>query len=732
MKLDIDKIKAQADMSEEAFAQEMNISVDELHQYCEGTMPLPQELLNNMCQFTGLQPGPGGIFMGASSASFAARPIKPDYTFSPAQQTKSNLVEYIKQGIQEFQEDSVKSEIERIQSYVSFLKKPRISFAGQSDTGKSSLINTLLGAEKMPAKWTPTTSIAVHIKHIDDRPAFMNEDVWIFGKKNTEQNEQWDDRRLNDEDYCKEFCIEKGGFELLSEFGTHQGEQENQKLASSAVAFIDAPLLKNCDILDLPGFAATAEDDALHRFNTQENVTDILLYLSRANGFLQDRDLDYLHECLKSLSPIEQNGKNNLSKLGNLFVIASQAGAVDNGNSTELKEIMRRRCKALCESYALAADESNSVTLLPFRTKKTGYDYKEEDFLARFFTYEKNMSRLCQNFNSVFTALSEDLPKSFYQEFNIGLKEIVSECSYRVQQRVDEWNDMLCSKEKYAALYREIEQKEPARKVEQKALHKKMAKRISTFATETKQDIQSKYDKIMNTAYIVDLIDERKVKNKKGDKEDFTTTINELLSNQVQTILANKTEEYNAELDNYLKEYAQSFNQYSANKDVDVKFDSTNSFALGLTGLGALGASATWLATSFTAWSVAAFGTLAGWGPIMAVGGVVGIAIGAVIASVVALVKAFSWKKDFAQSIIDAYRKKEYLEAIFTDVEQYWRDTKDSFAAGCEQVEKDWQEKSAFYKSLADESSIPILESKIAEGKKSLDFFTKIPLPEIG
>ena len=103
-------------------------------------------------------------------------------------------------------------------------------------------------------------------------------------------------------------------------------------------------------------------------------------YLSHSDGFLQAKDLDYLHECLKSLRPVKKKGANNLGKLRNLFIIASRAGAVNNGNSTELKEILDRRCKALCDSYALAASNAKKNTLLPFRSIQTGYDYTEEDF----------------------------------------------------------------------------------------------------------------------------------------------------------------------------------------------------------------------------------------------------------------------------------------------------------------------------------------------------------------
>ena len=48
----------------------------------------------------------------------------------------------------------------------------------------------------MPAKWTPTTSIVVHIKHIDDRPAYIDEEVCIF-KDNVDGQGAWNDKKLD-------------------------------------------------------------------------------------------------------------------------------------------------------------------------------------------------------------------------------------------------------------------------------------------------------------------------------------------------------------------------------------------------------------------------------------------------------------------------------------------------------------------------------------------------------
>lgn len=728
-KLDIEKIKLQIDESEEAFAKDINISLDELRSYCNGTAQPSAEVLSQMCQYTGLRQDE--LFIGEGATTFTAASITPQDTYETSEITKNSLVEYIEQGIASFKEEALLSEIKKIQTCVKAIRKPRISFAGQSDTGKSTLINALLGSEKMPAKWTPTTSIIVYIKHIDDKPSFIKDNVWILGKKS---NELWDDSRLNDEKYCREFFIAGGDYSLLEQYGTHQKEKENVQQASAAVAFIDSQLLKNCDILDLPGFAATAKDDALHRFNTQQNVTDILLYLSRSNGFLQDRDLDYLRECIKSLRPVEKKGVNDLGKLENLFIIASQAGAVNNGNSTELKDIMDRRSKALCEGYALAASVSKnkSQSLLPFRSEQTGYDYSEEDFRGRFFTYEKDMPRLCKKFNSAITSLSEKLPQAIYRDFCDALKESVANSSEIIRNRVDEWNALLNNKAKYMDLVREIKQKEPARKIERAAKMDEMIAAIQNLKTTSKQDIQSMYTTTLETEYLVGLMEKYDVKNKKSDKEDFATTINELVNSRVQSILAEKAKDYMASLDTYLEEYTASFTKYSAGKDINIQFDTLNSFALGLASLGVLGASAAWLASSVTAFSVSLLGILAGWGPLLAVGGVIGITIASIIAGAISIFKAFTWKKDFAKAIISAYKKEDYIDKVFKDVEKYWDDTVSSFKAASEKVEQDWQKHLEEYESIADEKNIPVLEAKIAEAKRGLDFFTKMPLPNDG
>ncbi len=120
------------------------------------------------------------------------------------------------------------------------LQKPKIAFVGRSDVGKSTMINTLLGTAKMPVQWTPTTAIAVYVKHVNDRPSYMKEDVWIF--KSDENNLIWDDKYLENEEYCTSLKIDSGSFEILKDYGTRSGKYFEDNQATSAGVFIDSSI----------------------------------------------------------------------------------------------------------------------------------------------------------------------------------------------------------------------------------------------------------------------------------------------------------------------------------------------------------------------------------------------------------------------------------------------------------------------------------------------------------
>ena len=61
-------------------------------------------------------------------------------------------------------------------------KKPRVGVFGQFDAGKSRLINVLLGGSRLPTSYQPATSVVCLLRHMNDKPAWQAEDVWLMGK----------------------------------------------------------------------------------------------------------------------------------------------------------------------------------------------------------------------------------------------------------------------------------------------------------------------------------------------------------------------------------------------------------------------------------------------------------------------------------------------------------------------------------------------------------------------
>ena len=85
-------------------------------------------------------------------------------SWSKVRYIKSTIINYIKDYSPK-NNQNYKNKIENLRRDIEAIaRKPRIVFSGKSDSGKSTMINALLGKEKMPTNWTPTTSIIVYIR----------------------------------------------------------------------------------------------------------------------------------------------------------------------------------------------------------------------------------------------------------------------------------------------------------------------------------------------------------------------------------------------------------------------------------------------------------------------------------------------------------------------------------------------------------------------------------------
>ena len=650
-----------------------------------------------------------------------------------------NKVRYIKSTIINYIKDyspknnlNYESKIGELRKNIEAIaRKPRIVFSGKSDSGKSTLINALLGKEKMPTNWTPTTSIIVYVKDILDRPAYMEEELWIFKKG---KNEEWDGTRLYDEKYCREWKIAGGNAEMLSQYGVRKGEEYNKDIGS-AVLFIDSPILKNCDILDIPGITAGIDSDNIAASQAKLKA-DVLVYLSQASGFLQTEDANYLKEALEVLPPLEKIEGTGLSPMSNLFVVATHAHHINP--RTDLKKI----CDSGCDRFTNTLPES-FWKRYSNNSKKL---FSEKDLRKRFFTYTTDIEDLREDFEKELKNTIENLPKLLENEvFNLT-KEYAKSESSEMKREIENYEKLINKREDCSKLLEEIKKNEPKRKFSLEENNRNVKNRIFDLDTETKRKFKEDFNQMLTEENIIKIIDKRGYKNKKADLEELGSYISSEIQDIYRKNLEKTTEKFKDTMDEYLVETQKSLEltNSSSGINIDLDFDFKSAFIGGLAGAATLGGLAFWASTlgnlgayilvakgvsvlSALGISIAG-GTATATAFVASIGGPITLGIAAALLVGVAIWGIFSdsWKKKIAKKIIEEFKKHvtKYDEAIT----QYWLDTENGFDIAKNKMEEEWEK---YINNLEDELynyDINKLKETLKNAKEVKDFFINIPL----
>lgn len=610
-------------------------------------------------------------------------------------------------------------------------RKPRIVFSGKSDSGKSTMINALLGKEKMPTNWTPTTSIIVYVKDILDRPAYMEEELWIFKKG---KDKEWDDTRLYDEKYCREWKVAGGNAEMLSQYGVRKGEEYNKDIGS-AVLFIDSPILKNCDILDIPGITAGIESDNIAASQAKLKA-DVLVYLSQASGFLQTEDANYLKEALEVLSPLEKTEGTALSPMSNLFVVATHAHHVIP--RTDLKKICDSGCNRFTKTLPESFWERYSNS-----SKKL---FSEKDLRKRFFTYTTDIEDLREDFEKELKNTIENLPKLLENKiFNLA-KDYAKNESKKMSDEVIKYEKLINERDAYSKRLEDIKKNEPKRKFLLEENNRNVKNKIFDLDSETKKKFREDFNQMLTEENIVKIIDRRGYKNKKADLEELGSYISSEVQDIYRKNLEKTTEKFKDTMDEYLVETQKSLElaNNSNNMNINLDFDFKSAFIGGLAGAATLGGLAFWASTlgnlgayilvakgvsvlSALGISIAG-GTATATAFVASIGGPITLGIAAALLVGVAIWGFFSdsWKKKIAKKIIEEIKKSvpKYEDAIT----QYWLDTENGFDIAKNKMEEEWEK---YINNLENELynyDINKLKENLRNAKEVKDFFTNIPL----
>lgn len=727
-------------MTQTEFAALLDVRQDYISRLEQSTEQIPLDLLIKIANVTGTT-----IDELVNFKRSAPEPLTVNNTWRSAEFTKRNIVDYLEKRGEDYRAqwgDAYTNQMAELRKKIDYIiAKPRIAIVGHSDVGKSRLINSLLGTEKMPTSWTPTTAINVHIKHIQDRPSYMEEEAWVF--RAAPENSgiaAWDERRLHDERYCRGWKLAGGSAEILKNYGTRQGEEYGRQEAGAAVIFVNSDFLKNCDIADLPGFGTgdRVEDDTL-AFEGKKNA-DILIYMSIANGFMREGDIDYLKESLLSLQPLEQAATNDIKPLANLFVIASQAHTVDRGNPESLSVVLDKGCERLLQSLP--------ETVLEMREKATGHYYDESVIRSRFFTYTTDIQMLREAFENDLCALVEHVPNVINEKAKAYIRTEIEEYDHEVDLKIREFEEILEQREGYERMLTDIEANEPQRANDNQNRRQAVLTAINTLNVSSVHTFADKYGALISADSIVSIIKSKGLKKKKEDIQILTSYLGSTLQSRMQETLAGESEKLTNEINEYLEHFQNEVKSGRLNaklNDVSFNFDATKAFAAGLVGMATFGGLAVWAASLgnlgayiliaqgvslLSALGISVGGTAAAATAVSAIGGpvVIGITIAILAALSVFSLLNGGWEKSVAKKIVKEYDAKNALMKYKEVIENYWDDTAEAFNQAADSLDAEWTAYVARLREIVDAYDIGDIERNIQTHHAYKLFLNEIPL----
>jgi len=647
------------------------------------------------------------------------------------QNIKKNIVENIKNFDlnENIEYSEYKNKLTEFRKNIEkIIRKPRVVFSGQSNSGKSTMINSLIGYEKMPIDWIPTTSIVVYVKDISDRPNYIEEELWIFKK---EKEEEWDDTRLYDEKYCREWKIAGGSAELLKQYGTRKGNEYNDEIGS-AVLFVDSPILKNCDILDVPGLVAGIESDNKAADKSKAKA-DILIYLSQASSFLRSpEDTNFLKDAIDTLQPLIKTHGIGLTSMSNLFIVATHADNIKP--ITKVKETFEEGFERFLNTL-----EKNFWKKYSDDSQKS---LSKEDLKKRFFSYSINNEYLREKFEKELKNTIESIPLLLETEIFKALKEYIEIDVKYVNVEIERYNNLLNENKKTEKLVNEIEKNEFKRKSKFQKNNKKVEDNIYELKIETKEIFKKKFYEILTEEYIVKAIDEKKYKNNKKDIEQLMVYINSEVKDALEESLKITTEKLKGIMDNYLSEIQKSFDFKDFSDTINVEFDYKSAFFAGLSGLGVFGGLSFWAAAlgnlggyilvakgvsvlSALGISISG-GTAAAISFVASIGGPVILAIAMSLLTVAAVfgIANGNWKKRIAKTIMKQFKENYYSE--YTNfIDQFWNNTMKEFNEAKNSLEIGWKN---YLEKVRKQLSIDpkVLSKYLKEVQKMKQFFSNI------
>lgn len=729
--MDLKKLREKAGLSQSELASRTGLTQAQVSRYEQAPESVSATVLITIFQALGLDPQTAMSLLMESQQ--VETPINPGAPYSKLEQNFELLKLYLEQAVggpdeasdHQFTAENVRERIRRVS------QRPKLVVAGAFDTGKSHLINRLLGKDLLPTGYTPMTKIAIHIHHRDLKPDGLSENVVVLGPD--EQGQKFDVDHCHDLDYIRAHELMRGNAQTLKDCGTHDGEM-NIHGAQLALVFDDAPILNACSIIDTPGNLHDIDD--LHIADAAASEADILVYTSPANGFMNGADFTCLESYLDKL-PLLFNLNKNLLPLGNLFFVATHASP--SFRNEDLKKILDTACKRMFKTLG--------ETVLKRKYEKLGVQVTENDLRKRFFTFWREIPDRRKDFEAELSAaLSTEIPKAVILATDSEISNIKTSAQLQLKAKIEGYEATKRNISEMGECLKTLKEGEAAFK---QRLHEKrdnVTRYIQERLSESGNTVKPIWDRFIETTAI-----EKVIRDKFEDKKEAQQHAAQHVLSQIQDSISRQLEEDSLKMAPLVEEYLQelkvvSFKSCTGAEVVEIPLNAEGAFMGGLAGAVGIGALAVYAST---------FGSLGGYilvakgvsilsaigigisggtataiSAVSAIGGPITIAIGLGLLAMLAGFAFFgSWEKRLAKNIVAHLEKNMTREKFVKGISDFWTETEQAFNDGALAAEATYDQKLVDLEKLVSNpvESIEKINRIQKELEETRAFFANMP-----
>ena len=579
-------------------------------------------------------------------------------------------------------------------------RKPIIGFFGHYDAGKSTLINTVIGQNVLPAKYAPATCVVNLLVHKNDQPESITGPVALFRKG-------FKPHMLYSPELVAQFLMEDGDFSILDRLGVHNYDGTKND-AYIAVIFAEIDILQHLWLLDTPGDLNNDSEDGVtdaEKALGGAELADGVVFLSSHTGFFGSPDIGFCANILRNRPPVSKD-----NPMGHILFIQSHChSAVTDEDIRRVQDV----------TFIRIAKQFEELVFRPWR--EDGFidvSPDKSDMSERVQAFWRERDNLRNQTLSRIQALGEFLSENHADITALNIKKTMKQVQVTLEQAVV---SLEAKKASTLDRMREVQQQDARFREESKKLLKDFDSLITACDTYKGDDMDSMkayYDSKSSPSGLEALIREN-YSSKKDAQNGLGNYFGQIVSAKLESTLKRSGGQIAERVDIILERWQRalpnlgpiSSQGHTPGVDgFDVSgFNSKVAFISGLAGLGSLGAMALYVST--IASNLGAYILVAKFAGLLVSLGLVGsvatvtsfvaaiggpITIGIAIASAIALAifSMFSgpWQETLAKKASKAIQKKGIWFEMEKNIETFWDSTKIAITKGLESLQAQTEE----------------------------------------